>query len=309
MKKRLFSILVSCALVLSMAALLTGCDNPFKKETYTPTSKDAELTTPTIGVSGTLRVGVNTSNPPLAGQSSKIVGIDVDIAAALADLWGLKLEIVDVGANPLTSLQNGKVDLVLGVDVANTDTALAKSTPYIKTGVAFFSLNENASLPTAESKISAQATSMSAWKVSSHFGADSMVNASDLKSAFGNLADEKCQYVAADAVIGQYAAYTAGVDAYLVGTIGDLGGYCAATMGTNTQLTAQVASGLQKLASNGTIALIEKKWMGRSIDAAKVPAVKVTEAKDATKPATDTKDADKKEQGTTEEKSEEKPAA
>ena len=126
-----FKTLVSCGLVaVCMAAavsLLSGCAS---QETYTPPEKEATLSTPTIGKDGVLRVGVNTQNQPLAGQStssSNIVGIDADIAAALADNFGLKVELVDVGTDFETALNEGTVDIVMGVDSTDADVTFWKS--------------------------------------------------------------------------------------------------------------------------------------------------------------------------------------
>ena len=61
-------------------------------------------------------MGINASNPPYAAQSNgSIVGIDVDIAAALADELGLKLELVDVGTATDTAFERESVDIVMGV--------------------------------------------------------------------------------------------------------------------------------------------------------------------------------------------------
>ena len=83
--------LVCCAAAACLAMVLAGCSS---QQSYTPPEKSATVSSPAIGKSGTLRVGVNAGSPPLAGSpssSSKIVGIDVDVAAALADQLGLKL--------------------------------------------------------------------------------------------------------------------------------------------------------------------------------------------------------------------------
>ena len=89
----------------------------------------------------TLRVGVNTENPPLAGMGSgKIIGIDVDIAAALADELGLKLSVVDVGSDPAGALANGTVDVVLGIDDSASDGDFWRSASYLPTGIALFAL-------------------------------------------------------------------------------------------------------------------------------------------------------------------------
>ncbi len=271
MKKRIARVVVGCVLVLSMVGVLTGCDSLFNKETYTPASKAASVAKPVIGVEGTLRVGINATNPPMAGQASKIVGIDVDIAAAIADEWGLKLEIVDAGTNPLTSLQNGTIDFALGYDTASTNSALTKTSPYLQKGIALFSLDENAGIPTEGSVIVAQSTSMSAWTIGSQFETSTLSSVSDLKSAFAALTDGSAQYVAADAIIGMYAAKTAGVKAYIVAMAQPPTGYCAVTLSTNTDLNVKLSAELKQLKDQGVIDVIETKWMDATVDLSATP--------------------------------------
>lgn len=266
MKKRVVCALVACVLVTALAAVLSGCDNPFNKSTYTPESKTASVSSPTIGEDGVLRVGVNSTNPPMAGQSSKIVGIDVDIAAAIADAWGLKLEIVDVGSNPLTSLQTGKIDFALGYDTSTTNASLLQTAAYMQKGIALFSLNEKASLPADGSVIAAQSSSMSAWAVEAQFEKCTLRGESDLKTAFTSLSDGTAQYVAADAVIGTYAAKTAGVQASIVGMMQLPTGYCGVTLSTNNDLLKKLNSTLSELGTQGILEVIETKWLGTTIN-------------------------------------------
>ena len=266
MKKRVLCAVIGCVLALGMASVLSGCDNPLSKETYVPESKTASVSTPTIGVNGTLRVGVNSTNPPMAGQASKIVGIDVDIAAAIADEWGLKLEIVDAGSDPLTSLQNGKIDIALGYDTSSTNSNLAKTSAYLQKGIALFSLNEKAKTPADGSVIAAQSSSMSAWAVGSQFEKCKLESSTDLKSAFTALKDGTANYVAADAVVGTYAAKTAGVDAHIVAMMQLPTGYCGATLATNNDLLKKLNATLTQLDSQGIIDLIETKWLGTTVD-------------------------------------------
>lgn len=265
MKKRVVSAVVACVCALSMVCMLSACDNPFNKQTYVPESKSAQVSSPTIGLDGTLRVGVNSTNPPLAGQSSKIVGIDVDIAAAIADEWGLKLEISNVGSDPLTSLQNGEIDLALGYDTASTNASLAKTSSYIQKGIALFSLDKSAQLPTDGSVIAAQTSTMSAWAVTSQYEKCTLQNESDLKTAFSDLSSNTAQYVAADALVGTYAANSAGVTAYIVAMMQQPSGYCAVTLAKNTDLQNKLNTTLTTLKSQGIIDVIEEKWLGTTI--------------------------------------------
>lgn len=264
--------LVCCAAAACLAMVLAGCSS---QQSYTPPEKSATVSSPTIGKSGTLRVGVNAGSPPLAGSpssSSKIVGIDVDVAAALADQLGLKLEIVDVGTDPEAALKEGKVDVAMGIG-SESDVSFWRSPAYLPKGVALFSTPANATVPTKASspKIAAQVSSTSSWQVTNEFGQDALVSESDLKSAFAALADGSAQYVAADAVIGMYAAHSGDYDAQIVALMQQPGGYCVGVLEANTELQAAVKDALAALTDGGIVSVIEKKWLGTDIDASSLP--------------------------------------
>ena len=264
--------LVCCAAAACLAMVLAGCSS---QQSYTPPEKSATVSSPTIGKSGTLRVGVNAGSPPLAGSpssSSKIVGIDVDVAAALADQLGLKLEIVDVGTDPEAALKEGKVDVAMGIG-SESDVSFWRSPAYLPKGVALFSTSANATVPTKASspKIAAQVSSTSSWQVTNEFGQDALVSENDLKSAFAALADGSAQYVAADAVIGMYAAHSGDYDAQIVALMQQPGGYCVGVLEANTELQAAVKDALAALTDGGIVSVIEKKWLGTDIDASSLP--------------------------------------
>lgn len=269
--KRLGIIAACCALAASLAFALAGCSG--SHDAYEPKGKDPVVTTPTIGKSGVLRVGVDTSNSPLAGQASQIVGIDVDIASAIADELGLSVEIVDVGTNPLSALQAGTVDIVMGIDESNTDAAMWKSEAYLPTGIALFASSKDAAVPTAssQSKIAAQASSTSAWAVGNEFGTTNLVTETKLKSAFAALKQGTVNYVAADAVIGTYAAYTDGVPAYIVGLLQQPSGYSIGVLSSNSALRQSISSTLETLMNNGVVSVIEQKWLGTTLDLSATP--------------------------------------
>lgn len=268
-RKGLIAILFSA--VLAAALALTGCNSG---EPYEPQSKSPEVTSPVIANNGTLRVGVNTGNPPLAGQSSSIVGIDVDIAAALADELGLKLEIVDVKSDAAAALKAGTIDVALGIDSATTkDSDMWLSDVYLQTSVALFATSQEAKIPTKDSKpkIGAQVSSLSAWTVSNEFGADSLKNETDLASAFNDLSNKEIDYVAADAIVGSYAAHSAGSKVFINALTQEPTGYAMAVSAKNTSLQTAIQTKLKALTTNGVISLIEKKWLGASLDLSKVP--------------------------------------
>jgi len=67
--------------------------------------------------SGTIKVGVNPTLPPLGkfDEKNEIVGFDADYAAEIAKLLGVKVEIVQVGSpDRIPFVQTGKIDFVMG---------------------------------------------------------------------------------------------------------------------------------------------------------------------------------------------------
>ncbi|MEA5019540.1 MAG: transporter substrate-binding domain-containing protein [Gordonibacter sp.] len=280
--KRFKALACCCIAAACLAMVLSGCST---QQSYTPPEKSPTVTTPTIGKEGTLRVGVNSASAPLAGMpssSSKIVGIDVDVAAALADSLGLKLEIVDVGTDPESALKEQKVDIVMGTKQTDEEVKFWKSEPYISTGVALFSTSSNTTVPTKSSnpKIAAQISSTSSWQVTNEFGDDALVSENDLKTAFADLTSGAAQYVAADAIIGTYVAYGGGIDAKIVALMQQPGGYCIGVSDTNTQLKQIISDSVASLTSSGIVSVIETKWLGAPVDIANVP---LTDGAKATK--------------------------
>lgn len=76
--------------------------------------------------SGTLRVGVNPTLPPLGKYDDKnqIVGFDVDFANRIAQMLGVKLEVVSVGSpDRIPFVATGKIDFVMGAMTRNPERA------------------------------------------------------------------------------------------------------------------------------------------------------------------------------------------
>ena len=272
--KRWKIVTLTCAVIACLSLVLVGCQS----ETYTPQAKSQTVPSSALGKTGTLRVGVNAASAPLAGQttsSSRIVGIDVDVAAYLADELGLKVEVVDVGAEAASAISNGDVDVVLGVD-SSEDADFWRSDSYLQTGVALFGSSAEDSIPTTSShpKVAAQASSKSSWRVTNLFGDDALVSQTDLKSAFDALANGSARYVAADAVIGTYVSYSNGYSDKIVALLQDPSGYCAAVAASNTDLQNVIGPAVNKLVSGGMMGIIEKKWLGTTLSLGDTTVVK-----------------------------------
>ena len=268
--KHLKRFAACCAAAVCCAAMLllaTGCQ---QQESYTPPEATPAVSKPVIAQEGVLRVGVNANNAPLAGQpssSTKIVGIDVDMAAALADQLGLKLEVVDVSTDAAGALTSGKVDVVMGVNKSDSPSFWTSDT-YLPTAVALFAQSSNSTVPanSASTKIAAQVSSNSAWAVTNEFDNSTITTTEDLKSAFSALESGKVQYVTADAVVGSYVSNNAGMDVHMVALMQQASGYCVGVLDGNTKLKQAVSNALSAMNSNGVSSIIQKKWLGTTMD-------------------------------------------
>lgn len=247
--------------------LFTGCAN----QNYTPQSKEPIVSSDCLINPGVLTVGVDASNVPYAAESQgEIMGIDVDIAAALADQMGLGLELVDVGKNIESAFSDSEVDIVMGVE--DTSSTYWTSNTYMESEIVLFALNANASIPTDdEFLVAAQQSSMSAWQVTDLFGDDYLVSKTDLKSAFESLQDNSVDFVAADSTIGGYVAHSSGITAYPIALLQSPTDYHIACAEYNDSLQSAISQCLEEIDDGGIINVITSKWLGEVTDLSSLP--------------------------------------
>lgn len=290
------SVLAALACAFCLAMGLAGCSG--QSEEYTPALKDATVSSPVIGEDGTLRVGVTgeQSAPFTLSSNGEVVGLDVDMAAAIADQMGLKLQIVNVESDGETAIANGEIDILMS-QVSDSTSSLWLSDPYVPTAIALFAGSDVTEAPTRESAplIAAQGSSTSAWAVSTAYGDSCLVSSGDLMSAFSSVEEGQAQYVAADAVIGTYAALYQNVDMHPIALFEQPGGYCIGVSSENTDLQQAVTDALSAITSGGIADVISTKWLGTALDLSSLPVVEsaTTQPNDSEAPQDGDADAGK----------------
>jgi polar amino acid transport system substrate-binding protein len=220
---------------------------------------------PVIAKAGVLHVAVDSSYPPFAAkQDGTIVGIDADVAAALAQELGLKLVLVDVKPDALAlALRHHTVDVGLGA-IPITQASLSNVTiasSYLIDGPALFA--KDTSLTAAGISgvpVAVQKGSQAYWALMARPGAK-LVAVTSLRDAFKALSNGSAQAVAGDALVAGYIRR----DFPGVGFVGQLGE--ATPLGVSVaadakQLGAAVSDALDKLAGTGVIDAIRSKWEG-----------------------------------------------
>ncbi|MBO7249931.1 MAG: transporter substrate-binding domain-containing protein, partial [Clostridia bacterium] len=109
--KKVLALVLALLMIVSFAV---ACDK--KDDDKTPTE------TPDAGTKLTLKMGTNAEFPPYEYyENGVIVGIDAEIAKAIADKLGMELEIVDMKFDAiLASVQSGGVDMgVAGMTITD----------------------------------------------------------------------------------------------------------------------------------------------------------------------------------------------
>ena len=144
--KKLFSLLLTLAMVLSLAACGGGDTTDTTEETTDDTqTEDTADTGDTTGTDfttveeGKLIMSTNAAFPPyeMTDDTGAVVGIDPDIAAAIAEKLGLELQIDDMDFDSaLLAVQQGKSDIVMaGVSVTDDRLLVMDFTDSYATGV------------------------------------------------------------------------------------------------------------------------------------------------------------------------------
>lgn len=129
MKKKLLSMMLIAACVFSMAACGSGNSSAgdsgnAAESNEAEDSADAEdASSDDSGEGGKLIMATNAEFPPYEyHEGDEIVGIDADIAAAIADELGMTLEIEDMAFDSIiTAVSGGKADMGLAGMTVNPD--------------------------------------------------------------------------------------------------------------------------------------------------------------------------------------------
>ncbi|MDR2196985.1 MAG: transporter substrate-binding domain-containing protein [Coriobacteriales bacterium] len=261
-------LLVLVSALTGVLLLFTGCKGGVEGAGLS--LGEAKVVPPTVAASGILRVGVDSSHAPFAGiANGSLIGIDIDIAAALADDLGLKLEIVDiVGQDASALLADGSIDIVMGIQQDDPAAPVAAQVgPYLVDAPAVFALDFAGAAGDFDLgglngvKVAAQEGSLSAWQIGELYGEDWVSNYPSLNAAFDALESGEVSYAAADAVVGSFLAVKyPNIDCAALLT--DPTGIYMGVAVSNLELLDTLQTSLRTIRDNGVLEVIIDKWLG-----------------------------------------------
>jgi polar amino acid transport system substrate-binding protein len=255
----------TAALALVMAlALAGGCVGGIAGTELKP-----KVAPPVVGEKGVLRAAVDLSYPPFAGTDKTTrAGLDIDVAAAVADRLGLTLKVVDATPERAAQLVKDKtVDVALGaltVDQAVTaDIAFAGT--YVSDAPAIFSAATTTGTVTVADlggkRVAAQKDSYAYWILVDEYGEEFVSLMPTLRDAMAAVASGQADYAAGDAIVGSYLLR----DFPKLRFAGQLAPAYPLGVGVskaNPELEAQVRRILDDLSAKGVLETLRGKWAG-----------------------------------------------
>ncbi len=256
----------AACLALAIIVLAAGCSRPAQDE-LTPL-----VTPPAIREAGTLTVGVDTDLPPFAGtDAGRRAGLDIDVAAALAERLGLTVTFVEVEpSEAATALAQRTVDVVMSVPIDDAVfSSLSFAGMYAVDGPAFFvstdstaSVEPSLTLDTLSAeRVGAQRGSLAYWLLVDALGEPSVEPYDTLRAALEALSRGDVEVVAGDAFVAAYIARDHPTVRY-AGSLGAGSPLAIAVAPDATTLSDAVREALDGLAADGVLDTIRRKWVG-----------------------------------------------
>ena len=228
------------------------------------TAASGEVTTVTEGI---LTMGTNAAFPPYEYyEGDAIVGIDAEIAQAIAEKLGLSLEIVDMDFNSIiTAVQSGKVDVgIAGMTVDPDRLENVDFTDSYATGVQVVIVPEDseiASVDDLEGKLIGTQEGTTGWQYCSEdYGDDMVIPYTNGATAVQALLDGKVDCV----VIDQQPALNfveANEGLKILETEYTVEDYAIAVSKDNTALRDAINTALNELIEDGTVQGILDKYI------------------------------------------------
>lgn len=258
--RRLLTLLT----VLALAAMtLTAC----KGQRAEGEALKPKVAPPVIASAGVLAVGIDPSIPPFAGKvDGQTVGLDVDVAAALAERLGLELKLVEIEPAEIPeALRGRKIDVALGA-LPITSEVLAETGfagSYVVDAPAFFaSSDESVTVGTLGGrKVGAQEGSVAYWRLESDLGPGVVQTYATLREAFDALKAGEIDVVAGDAIVGAYLTRDfEGIR--FAGQIRPGTPLGVVVPQEAPELEPAVRESLDEMAAQGVLDTIMRKWTG-----------------------------------------------
>ena len=275
--KKLSAVLMAGAMMMSLAACGSAASSaPASSEAVSSEAASsevasasseaaAELTTVTPGK---LTMSTNAAFPPYEStdDNGNFVGIDIDVAAAIAEKLGLELQVDDMDFDAaLLAAQNGKSDMVMaGVTVTEDRQLVMDFSDSYATGIQSIIVKEDSDIASpddlADKMIGTQRGTTGYIYCTDDFGEDSVVAYDDGLTAVQALNNGQVDAVVIDnAPAKEFVAANPGLK--ILDTAYAQEDYAIGVAKGNTELLNAINGALEELQADGTLQSIVDKYI------------------------------------------------
>ena len=158
--KKLLTILLSAAMLLSLCALTACGSDPAPAEDETEGGDETAVAEFTTVEEGKLHMSTNAAFPPyeMTTDDGSFEGIDVEVAGAIAEKLGLELVVDDMGFDAaLTAVQSGKSDIAMaGITVNEERQEVMDFSESYATGIQVVIVTEDSPIATIDDLANAE---------------------------------------------------------------------------------------------------------------------------------------------------------
>lgn len=275
--KKIFALLLAATMILSLAACgskdsgtqtdesATPAETTAPADAAEPAAAPAELTTVNAGK---LTMSTNAAFPPYEStdDAGNFVGIDIEIAQAIADKLGLELQIDDMDFDAaLLAAQNSKSDIVMaGVTVTDERLAVMNFSDSYSTGIQSVIVKEGSDVTLdnlGDYMIGTQRGTTGNIYCSDDYGDDHVIAYDNGITAVQALVNGQVDAVVIDNAPAQsLVAANAGLT--ILDTEYAMEDYAIGMSKSNTALLDAVNAALAELKADGTVQSIVDKYIG-----------------------------------------------
>ena len=269
--KKFLSVLMAATMLVGVMAL-TGCGGDSTEPTTDEANNQSEPASTTATdlktvTEGVLTMSTNAAFPPYEStdDSGNVVGIDADIAAAIAEKLGLKLQIDDMDFDgALAAPQSGKSDIVMAGVTVNEDRLLTLDfTESYATGVQVVIVPEGSDVTLdnlGEQQIGTQRGTTGYIYCTDDYGEDHVVAYDDAIAAVKALNNGQIDCVVIDSAPAQELV-KANPGLTILDTEYVTEDYAIGVAKGNTALLDAVNGALKELVEDGTVQSIIDKYI------------------------------------------------
>ena len=273
--KKLTALMLSSAMMLSLAA----CGGSASTETVsseaasseavsTEEAASADAAAVTTVNAGKLTMSTNAAFPPyeMTTDSGELEGIDIDVAAAVAEKLGLELQVDDMDFDAaLLAAQNGKSDMVMaGVTVTDERLKVMDFSDTYAGGIQAIIVAEGSDIATADDlsgkAIGTQRGTTGYLYCTDDFGEENVIAYDDGLTAVQALNNGQVDAVVIDnAPAQEFVAANPGLK--ILDTAYAQEDYAIGVAKGNTQLLDAINGALEELQDDGTLQAIVDKYI------------------------------------------------